>query len=83
MVVEEQAKAEAVLRPEILALQRPAACGAVLDLLGISLARLGVIEENPLVMPFGVPELSPQFVRLSARAIQRGHQLTSLIGTSS
>jgi hypothetical protein len=68
-----------ILHPEILALQRPAACRAVLYLLGISLARLYIIEEDPSVMPFGVPELCPQFVCLSARAIQRGHQLTSSI----
>jgi hypothetical protein len=71
-----------ILRPEILALQRPAAGGAVLYLLGISLASLGVVKEDPSVMPFGVPELCPQFVRPSARAIQRGHRLTSSIGTS-
>jgi hypothetical protein len=70
-----------ILHPEILALQRPAAGRAVLYLLGISLARLYIIEEDPSVMPFGPPELSPQFVCLSARAIQRGHQLTSSIGT--
>jgi hypothetical protein len=67
---------------EILALQLPAARGAVLDLFGISLARFYIIEENPSVMPFGPPELSPQFVCFSARAIQLGHRLTSLIGTS-
>ena len=67
---------------EILALQMPAARGAVLDLLSISLARLYIIEENPSVVPFGPPQLSPQFVCLSARAIQLGHRLTSSIGTS-
>ena len=71
-----------ILHSEILVLQRPAASGAVLYLLGIRLARLYIIEEDPSVMPFGVPELSPQFVRPSARAIQRGHRLTSSIGTS-
>ena len=71
-----------ILHPEILALQRPAAGGAVLYLLGISLARLYIVEEDPSVMPFDLPELCPQFVCPSARAIQRGHRLTSLIGTS-
>jgi hypothetical protein len=46
-----------ILRPEVLALQRPAAGGAVLYLLGISLARLYIVEEDPSVMPLGVPEL--------------------------
>src|SRR5215212_3170114 len=71
-----------VLRPEVLALQRLAARGAVLYLLGISLARLYIIEEDPSIMPLGVPELRPQSVRPSARAIQRGHQLTSSMGAS-
>src|SRR5215203_7500963 len=59
---------------QLLALEPPAARGAVLDLLGIGFARLFVIEEDPSVAPFGPPELSPQFVRLPARAIQRGHR---------
>src|SRR5215203_4181223 len=54
---------------QLLALEPPAARGAVLDLLGIGFARLFVIEEDPSVAPFGPPELSPQFVRLHARAI--------------
>ena len=54
---------------QMLALKVPATRGAVLDLLGIGLARLFVIEEDPLVAPFGPPELSPQFVRLPARTI--------------
>jgi hypothetical protein len=64
-----------ILRPEILALKRPAAGGAVLYLLCISFARLYIVEEDPSVMPLGVPELRPQFVRLAARAIQRCHLL--------
>ncbi len=60
-----------ILRPEVLALQRTAAGGAVLYLLGISLARFYIVEEDPSVMPLGVPELRPQFVRLAARAIKR------------
>jgi hypothetical protein len=54
---------------QILALKPPATRRAVLDLLGISFARFLVIEEDPLVAPFGPPELSPQFVCLSARTI--------------
>src|ERR687897_2099093 len=63
---------------EILALQPPGARGTVLDLLRISLARFGVIEENPSIILSGPPELPPQFVCLSARAIQRGHRLPLL-----
>lgn len=54
---------------QILALEPPATRRTVLDLLSISFARFLVIEEDPLVAPFGPPELSPQFVCLSARAI--------------
>jgi hypothetical protein len=54
---------------QILALKPPAARRAVLDLLGIGFAPLFAIEEDPSVAPFGPPELSPQFVRLPARAV--------------
>src|SRR5215212_7729275 len=70
-----------VLYPEILALQRPAAGGAVLYLFGVRLARFYIVEEDPSVMPLGVPELRPHFVRLAARAIKRCHRLISSIGT--
>jgi hypothetical protein len=53
----------------MLALKAPATRRAVLDLLGIGLAPLFIIEENPLVAPFGPPELTPQFVCLPARTI--------------
>ena len=53
----------------MLALKPPATRGTVLDLLSIGFARFLVIEEDPLVAPFGPPELSPQFVCLSARTI--------------
>jgi hypothetical protein len=53
----------------MLALKEPAARRAVLDLLGIGFAPLFAIEEDPSVAPFGPPELSPQFVRLPARAV--------------
>ena len=58
----------------MLALKVPATRRAVLDLLGIGFAPLFIIEEDPSVAPFGPPELSPQFVCLPARAIQRGHR---------
>ena len=54
---------------QILALQPPATRRAVLDLLGIGLAPLFIIEEDPLVAPFGPPELTPQFVCLPAWTI--------------
>ena len=54
---------------QILALKAPTARRAVLDLLSIGFAPLFVIEEDPLVAPFGPPELSPQFVRLPAGTI--------------
>src|SRR5215204_4034285 len=54
---------------QILALQPPTARRAALDLLGIGFARVFIIEENPLVAPFGPPELCPQFVCLPARTI--------------
>jgi hypothetical protein len=60
----------------MLALQPPTTRGTVLDLLSIGFARFLVIEEDPLVAPFGPPELSPQFVCLPARTIERGHQLS-------
>jgi hypothetical protein len=47
---------------QILALKVPATRWAVLDLLGIGFALVFIIEEDPLVAPFGPPELSPQFV---------------------
>ena len=42
----------------MLALKEPATLWAVLDLLSIGLAPLFIIEEAPLVAPFGPPELS-------------------------
>ena len=54
---------------QILALKVPAARRAVLNLLTIGFAPLFIIEEDPLVAPFGPPELSPQFVCLPARTI--------------
>ena len=51
----------------MLALKPPATRRAVLDLLSIGLAPLFIIEEDPLVAPFGPPELSPKFVCLPAR----------------
>ena len=54
---------------QMLALKAPATRGTVLDLLGIGFAPLFVIEEDPLIAPFGPPELSPQFVCLPARTI--------------
>jgi hypothetical protein len=51
----------------MLALKPPTTRGTVLDLLSIGFARFLVIEEDPLVAPFGPPELSPQFVCLPAR----------------
>ena len=54
---------------QILSLKVPATRRAVLDLLGIGLAALFVIEEDPLVAPFGPPEFCPQFVCLPARTI--------------
>jgi hypothetical protein len=53
----------------MLALKPSTTRGTVLDLLGIGFARFFVIEEDPLVAPFGPPELSPQFVCLSTRTI--------------
>jgi hypothetical protein len=53
----------------MLALKPPTTRRAVLDLLSIGFARFLVIEEDPLVVPFGPPELSPQFVCLPARTI--------------
>ena len=53
----------------MLALKEPATRWAVLDLLGIGLAPLFIIEEDPLVATFGPPELTPQFVSLPARTI--------------
>jgi len=54
---------------QMLALKAPATRRAVLDLLSIGLAPLFIIEEDPLVAPFGPPELTPQFVCLPARTI--------------
>jgi hypothetical protein len=54
---------------QILALKQPATRGTVLDLLSIGFARFLVIEVDPLVAPFGPPELCPQFVCLPARTI--------------
>jgi hypothetical protein len=54
---------------QMLALKPPTTRGTVLDLLSIGFARFLVIEEDPLVAPFGPPELSPQFVCLPARTI--------------
>ena len=54
---------------QMLALKEPATRRAVLYLLSIGLALLFVIEEDPLVAPFGPPELTPQFVCLPARTI--------------
>jgi hypothetical protein len=54
---------------QMLALKPPTARWTVLDLLSIGFARFFVIEEDPLVAPFGPPELPPQFVCLPARAI--------------
>ena len=54
---------------QILALKAPATRRAVLDMLGIGFAHLFRIEEDPLVAPFGPPELTPQFVCLPARTI--------------
>jgi hypothetical protein len=53
----------------MLALKAPATRRAVLDLLGIGFAPLFIIEEDPLVAPFGPPELCSQFVCLHARTI--------------
>jgi hypothetical protein len=53
----------------MLALKSPATRRAVLDLLSIGFAPLFIIEENPLVAPFGPPELTPQFACLPARTI--------------
>jgi hypothetical protein len=53
----------------MLALKEPATLWAVLNLLSIGFAPLFVIEEDPLVAPFGPPELTPQFVCLPARTI--------------
>jgi hypothetical protein len=54
---------------QMLALKPPTTRGTVLDLLSIGFAGLFVIEVNPLVAPFGPPELCPQFVRLPAGTI--------------
>jgi hypothetical protein len=53
----------------MLGLKPPTTRGTVLDLLSISFAPLFMIGEDPLVAPFGPPELSPQFVCLPARTI--------------
>jgi len=53
----------------MLALKEPATLWAVLNLLSIGFAPLFIIEEDPLVAPFGPPELCPQFVCLPARTI--------------
>ena len=54
---------------QTLALKAPATPRAVLNLLSIGFAPLLIIEEDPLVAPFGPPELTPQFVSLPARTI--------------
>src|SRR5215208_2100198 len=64
---------------QILALQPPSARRAELDLLGIGFAPLFIIEKDPLVAPFGPPELCPQFVCLPARTIQCSHQFLLVI----
>jgi hypothetical protein len=54
---------------QLLALKESATRRAVLDLLSVGFAPLFIIEEDPLVAPFGPPELTPQFVCLPARTI--------------
>jgi hypothetical protein len=52
---------------KILALKRPTARGAALHLFGVSLARVHVIEEHPLILAFCPPELPPESVSVPAR----------------
>src|SRR5215216_3029388 len=62
---------------EVLALELLAAPGAVLDLFSISLARVLIVEEHPLVSPAHPPEFPPNICPLLARATQQCHKLTS------
>jgi hypothetical protein len=54
---------------EILALKPPTTRGTALDLFGVSLARVHVIEEHPLMLAFRPPELPPESVCVPARTI--------------
>jgi hypothetical protein len=52
---------------KILAVESPTARRTVINLFCESLARFEIIEEDPLMLPFHPPELSPKLVRLVAR----------------
>jgi hypothetical protein len=56
--------------PKLLTLQWPPACRTILDLLGVSLTLLEIVEEYPAVILFVPPKLPSQPVPLWARAVQ-------------
>jgi hypothetical protein len=60
------ASQKAVYQREILSLDLPTTLGTVRNLFAVTYARLVLIEEHPLVLPSGPPELPPQLMLLLA-----------------
>src|SRR5215216_3258635 len=61
-----------------LTLQWPPARWTVLDLLGVSLTLLTVVEEYPAVLTFDPPEFPPEPMSLRAWAVQHDHKTSPL-----
>src|SRR5215212_9556442 len=56
-------------RLEVLALEPLTARGVVRDTLGVGLARFHIVEEHPIVLSSGPPELCPDLGPLLARTV--------------